>query len=94
MFLLERHRLLTCAKLLHTFKTRCSMSCSLLQGVLAPADAQLAVRAGVDGIILRCTVARWSLENTKHCAVLACVLRARLPVTYASFQLHVMRGSL
>lgn len=26
-----------------------------LQGILAPADAQLAVQAGVDGIILRCT---------------------------------------
>jgi hypothetical protein len=52
------------AKLLHTSSVLIvATSCSMLQGVLAPADAQLAVRAGVDGIILRCTQHKQSLQN-------------------------------
>ena len=54
MFYLSHRRTGTCCQLsayLHMVAVR--TACSLLQGVLAPADAQLAVRAGVDGIILR-----------------------------------------
>ena len=38
--------------LMHVISVRCQLD-GFPQGVLAPMDAQLAVRAGVDGVILR-----------------------------------------